>query len=421
MDEKIFASNSFFTPAGKVNTMSTEPLSVVFIGGSLTSGDIDYEGTELTDWNMKWPNTVLRYLAGLFPSRKITAFNAGVGGTGSQYGALRFQRDVLAHKPDIVFIEFSVNDCPPSAKLAREHVQYRQYYFESMIRQCMEAPKVPVIVYSHLPYPVTPDNELYFKHKKSVEIKDEVLDYYGIPAINVMEDILSEYEAEKRENPSLTYEEFYLRYYRQCDDGHFDVHPHAWGYKLFNMSIVNALMKNPQKYLSPFKMKDDVYCKGHECEVFERSNYIPAASDRITYTGDWTLYTKENPFVTEDNNISIGAGRFTAPIDFPDGIMQTYLPKEGTAFEFDTEADRFCMPHPSARWGLDAHVYVNGELVGKTSCQSIYHSMNYTGSTVSLPKGKKHVKVVMFPVTETGVVFRFGYIVEMFDTRPDTE
>lgn len=420
MEEKIFASKTFFTAGGKIDTTSTEPLSVVFIGGSLTSGDIDYEGTELTDWNMKWPNTVLRFLAGLFPSRKISAYNAGVGGTGSQYGALRFQRDVLAHNPDLVFIEFSVNDCPPKADLEREHVLHRQMYMESMIRQCMEAPKVPVIIYSHLPYPVKPTDELYFNHKKSIEVKEEILDYYGIHAINVMEDILAEYEARKAENPSLTYDEFYLGYYRQCEDGHFDVHPHAWGYKLFNMSIVNAIMKNPEKYFAPFKMKSDVYCKGHEYEVFERSNYVPACSDRFTYNGDWTLYTKENPFVTEegDRNISIGNSRYDK-IDFPLGIMQTYMPKEGTSFEFDTEADRFCMPHPSARWGLEANVYADGALVRKIGCRSIYHSMNYTSSTIELPKGKKHIKIVIDPVAEEQVIFRFGYIVEMFDKRPE--
>lgn len=36
--------------------------------------------------------------------------NSGIGGTGSVYGALRLQRDAIAHNPDLVIIDFAVND-----------------------------------------------------------------------------------------------------------------------------------------------------------------------------------------------------------------------------------------------------------------------------------------------------------------------
>jgi lysophospholipase L1-like esterase len=36
--------------------------------------------------------------------------NAGIGDTDSQYGALRVQRDVLSYNPDLVVVEFAVND-----------------------------------------------------------------------------------------------------------------------------------------------------------------------------------------------------------------------------------------------------------------------------------------------------------------------
>ena len=151
---KRFAGDSFFTAAGQLDITSTEELTVAFIGGSLTEGEIDYEGTSLANENLKWANVMIRFLSGLFPLRPIQAVNVGLGGTGSEYGAMRFGRDVLSHEPDLVFIEFSCNDRPEcEAHCDEKGKAQRQIYLESMIRQCMEAKKVPAIVYMHVPLP----------------------------------------------------------------------------------------------------------------------------------------------------------------------------------------------------------------------------------------------------------------------------
>lgn len=74
------------------------------IGGSITQGakaskpEKNYGGV-LAQW---WQKT--------FPKAKIELVNAGIGVTGSNYGALRAQRDLLARRPDFVVVEYSVND-----------------------------------------------------------------------------------------------------------------------------------------------------------------------------------------------------------------------------------------------------------------------------------------------------------------------
>ena len=66
-----------------------EPVTVAVIGGSITAGasasspDKNYGG-QLARW---WRET--------FPKSKIEFVNAGIGATGSNYGALRAQRDLL--------------------------------------------------------------------------------------------------------------------------------------------------------------------------------------------------------------------------------------------------------------------------------------------------------------------------------------
>ncbi|MDY3846397.1 MAG: SGNH/GDSL hydrolase family protein [Eubacteriales bacterium] len=418
MENKIFSGDSFFTAAGNVDTMSTEPLSVVFLGGSLTSGDIDYEGTSLTDWNMKWPNTVLRFLNGLFPSREITAHNAGLGGTGSQYGAMRFAKDVLAYSPDLIFIEFSVNDMPNihhERSVNREGCLWRQKFLENIIRQAMNCEKVPAIVYVHLPVPALIGSERNLAHRLSCEFKEDMLRYYDIGTIDVYDVILNEFECRKKMDSSLTLQEFLKQYYHMYDSGVFDVHPHAWGYKLFNLAVVNALMKEPQKYLRPFKMRKDIYCKGEDEIVNRTFNYIKCGDERIKYTGDWKIYTAENKLVTDNSFLAIPDGKYTNNNDFPDGIAQVYMPKDEASFEFDTEADAVCFPHVSSKLGLGSTIYADGEKVGEFTCFSNYQGMNYSGDEIKLPKGKKHVKVKINNPTETATVFRYGYVVEIFD------
>ena len=408
--DKIFASDSFYTKSGRLDIGSTEPLSVAFIGGSLTEGEIDYEGTSLSDGRLKWANVVLKFLGGLFPLRPLTAVNAGLGGTESEYGAIRFQRDVLSHSPDIVFIEFSCNDRPvrESECIGKEALK-RQVYLENMIRQCMEAEKVPIIIYQHVPQPF--EGEMMDYYLRGCELKNEVLRHYEITPIDSAQAVKEEYLALKEADPSLTFRDFLATHYNDNGSGGFDVHPRASGYMLFALSVVNAISRHPERYLKAFRMQSEPYCKGSEAMICERYNYIPAASDRIKYKGDWRLYTAKNMFESDDPELLIKPPKYTQGHQFPDGIMQTLDPEEAE-FSFETEAGRICMPHVSARAGLAAAVYADGVKVGEISCQSRWHGMNYLGSWVELPKGRKTVVFKIDKATPEARVFRFGYIVE---------
>lgn len=87
-----------------------ESITIVFIGGSITRGGGEHGYVKSTE---KW-------LKETYTNTEITCINAGVNGTDSRYGAKRYDRDVLAHKPDAVFIEFAVNDG------ARDHTEHME-------------------------------------------------------------------------------------------------------------------------------------------------------------------------------------------------------------------------------------------------------------------------------------------------------
>ncbi|MEM8901084.1 MAG: SGNH/GDSL hydrolase family protein, partial [Bacteroidota bacterium] len=78
-----------------------ETITIGYIGGSITRA----EGYRIlvTDW-----------LKDEYNNPNINGINAGIGGTGSPLGVFRIQEGVLDFNPDLVFIEFAVNDGSPS-------------------------------------------------------------------------------------------------------------------------------------------------------------------------------------------------------------------------------------------------------------------------------------------------------------------
>ncbi len=80
-------------------------LSVVFFGGSLTwsanASDPDRTG---------FRPLVAERLRAKYPAARFRFHDAAIGGTGSTLGVFRLDRDVLAHEPDLVFLDFSCND-----------------------------------------------------------------------------------------------------------------------------------------------------------------------------------------------------------------------------------------------------------------------------------------------------------------------
>lgn len=74
-----------------------EDVKVGYIGGSITNGGL-------------WRSKSLKWLKNEYPKANITQINAAIGGTGPEYGACRINNHLLIHKPDMVFIEYRVNN-----------------------------------------------------------------------------------------------------------------------------------------------------------------------------------------------------------------------------------------------------------------------------------------------------------------------
>ena len=74
-----------------------EDVRVGYFGGSITNGG-------------EWRTKSFEWLKKEYPNAKLTQINAAIGGKGPDFGAARVKDHLLVHKPDMVFIEFRVNN-----------------------------------------------------------------------------------------------------------------------------------------------------------------------------------------------------------------------------------------------------------------------------------------------------------------------
>lgn len=98
-----------------------KPLRVAFLGGSITAGAttrprVDpanrFDFSEYNREQDSWRAQVFRKLKTTFETypKQLKMINASLSSTGSMVGAFRYETDVAIHNPDLLIIEFAIND-----------------------------------------------------------------------------------------------------------------------------------------------------------------------------------------------------------------------------------------------------------------------------------------------------------------------
>jgi len=151
-----------------------------FLAKAATAGaeiKVAYFGGSITAQN-GWRPKTLAWFQKTWPGAKFSEINAAIGGTGSDLGVFRLNQDVLVQKPDLLFVEFAVNDggAPPD--------QIRRC-MEGIVRQTWRAlPDCDVcFVYTITDALVAP--LLEGKFPRAAATMEEVAERYGIPTIHL--------------------------------------------------------------------------------------------------------------------------------------------------------------------------------------------------------------------------------------------
>jgi hypothetical protein len=113
-----------------------------------------------------------------YPNCQIDEINAAIGGTGSQLGVFRLEYDILRHKPDLLIIEFAVNDggtSPDTIKRA----------FEGIIRQTWNLDSYTDILFVYTLVDQMVPTLQEGKFPRAASVMEEVANHYNIPSIHM--------------------------------------------------------------------------------------------------------------------------------------------------------------------------------------------------------------------------------------------
>ena len=191
-----------------------EVITLATIGGSIT------EGAGASSYKECWASRFhirFRTEYGAANGSNVCFVNAGVGGTPSPFGYMRYQREVVNRVPaadtdglpDVVVIEFSVNDW-------EEPTKHR--CFESMVKEILDAPNEPAVIL------------LFAVFRNGFNLQDDLRkigDRYGLMMVSIKDGFYGHIGKEE----GLTSEDFFSDEY----------HPTSLGHRIMTDCLMQAL------------------------------------------------------------------------------------------------------------------------------------------------------------------------------------
>ncbi len=295
-----------------------EKIRIAYLGGSITAQ---------AGWRVK----SLDYFKKSYPKCQFSEINAAIGGTGSDLGVLRIQHDVLSQKPDLLFVEFAVNDSNSDpVEIAKS--------MEGIVRKTWKAyPKCDIcFVYTFTDSPLFQDLKTG-KLNRSAATMEVIADYYAIPSIHLgLEAVHLEKEgklimkAPEVKVEKVSGDELNQSYKLPLSaEGkiHFSsdgVHPYInTGHQLYMEAIERSL---------PLIRSASKKSRSHQLNgPFNPNNYentIMLDPDKANLQGEWMKLPQENevakPFINRVSSFWRGAAGATLTLKFKGEAVKIY-------------------------------------------------------------------------------------------------
>ena len=186
-------------------------LNVAYVGGSVTVGT----GSSSTEC---WRAYTQEWFKQAFPQAEITETYAAIGATGTALAITRLEEDIIQHSPDLVFIEFSVNDKYKSRTYAQSAI-----LLEGMIHKInRELPNTDIVVITVV------DKDSIKNGSENARAHRDVALYNGITYMDMTEPLETAMQSTGKDW------DYYINDY---------VHPNKRGYRVLSDYITEKLDK----------------------------------------------------------------------------------------------------------------------------------------------------------------------------------
>ncbi|MDE6607340.1 MAG: SGNH/GDSL hydrolase family protein, partial [Lachnospiraceae bacterium] len=197
----LFSGNTARVRKAVEKAQRGENVTIAYIGGSITQGagatPIHHECYAYKSFQA---------FARLFGKDKNVHFiKAGVGGTPSELGIIRFERDILRDcsvEPDIVVIEFAVND---------EGDETKGICYESLVRKVLSLPGQPAVVL------------LFAVFASDWNLQDRLKPvgyHYELPMVSIMDAVTPQFKLKPDTGRVLSKNQFFYDIFHPNNAGH---------------------------------------------------------------------------------------------------------------------------------------------------------------------------------------------------------
>ena len=180
-----------------------EELTIGFFGGSITQGCL------ATIHERAYSYRVFEWWKKAFPKAEFHYVNVGIGGTSSHFGVSRVREDLLMYQPDVVMIDFSVND---------KAEDFFEETYEGLLRRILAWKSEPAVILLN--------NVYYDTGENAQEHHNTVGDYYQVPHVSIKDTLYQKMKAGMYTREELT------------QDG---LHPNDKGHGLIAEEIIDFL------------------------------------------------------------------------------------------------------------------------------------------------------------------------------------
>lgn len=195
---------------------SGQDITIAFLGGSIT------QGCNATKQENCYVSKTYSWFKNTFSNINVKCINAGVGATGSIIGVHRVEKQVLDYNPDILFIDFAVND---------KNTIYDKVAYESLIRKILSQANPPAII------------EVFMSNFDGSNVQDQQIEIgrkYNLPMISFRDTVHAEIK-----NGRFKWE----------DVATDEVHPNDYGHFIISELLIN-FMKNIYNNLEDVQVKE---------------------------------------------------------------------------------------------------------------------------------------------------------------------
>jgi hypothetical protein len=258
-----------------------EEVTVGFIGGSITQG----AGAIPINENCYAYNAFKGFcdLAGRGYEDNVKYVKAGVGGTPSEVGILRYRADVENNgeiSPDVMIVEFAVND---------EGDETKGEFYDSLVRKIYNSPQKPAVI---LLFAVFVDGYNLEERLKCVG------ESYNLPMVSTKKSVYDQFYFSEEEGGIVSKNQYFYDMY----------HPTNVGHKIMADGLINMFkIADEAPYEEDFDITNIKPPKGGEFEniyFVDRAN-IDKCSAVVSYdAGAFTGESKELQFV--ERNLDLG-------------------------------------------------------------------------------------------------------------------